>query len=84
MMRGFFRLTADVIGTDHPVLAEKSRRARPHWTRHTHAPHALARGAELTTVRDNLRHASIATTSIYLQSDEVKRSRQMDEAFAAP
>jgi hypothetical protein len=43
-----------------------------------------ARGAELTTVRDNLRHASIATTSIYLLSDEIKRFRQMDEAFAAP
>jgi site-specific recombinase XerD len=84
VMRGFFRLAADVIGTDHPVLAEKLRRASPHWTRHTHATHALARGAELTAVRDNLRHASIATTSIYLQSDEVKRSRQMDEAFAAP
>jgi site-specific recombinase XerD len=50
---------------------------------HTHATHALARGAELTTVRDNLRHASIATTSIYLQSDEVKRARRMTEAFAA-
>lgn len=49
--------------------------------RHTHASHALARGAELTTVRDNLRHASIATTSIYLHSDEVKRARQMDAAF---
>ena len=84
VMRRFFRLAADVIGTDHPVLAEKLRRASPHWTRHTHATHALARGAELTTVRDNLRHASIATTSIYLQSDEIKRSRQMDQAFAAP
>ena len=28
--------------------------------------------------------AYIATTSIYLLSDEAKRSRQMDEAFAAP
>ncbi|AFI70428.1 Integrase [Burkholderia pseudomallei] len=50
--------------------------------RHTHAAHALARGAEPTTVRDNLRHASIATTSIYLQGDEVKRARQMSQAFA--
>ncbi|MCP1121297.1 site-specific integrase [Robbsia andropogonis] len=82
--RRFFRRAADVIAADHPVLAEKLRRASPHWTRHTHATHALARGAELTAVRDNLRHASIATTSIYLQSDEVKRYRQMDEAFAAP
>jgi site-specific recombinase XerD len=82
-MRRFFRQAANGIGTDHPAVAEKLRRASPHWTRHTHATHALARGAELTTVRDNLRHASIATTSIYLQSDEVKRARQMSQAFAA-
>jgi len=50
--------------------------------RHTHATHALARGAELTTVRDNLRHASIATTSIYLHSDEFKRVQQIRNAFA--
>jgi site-specific recombinase XerD len=52
------------------------------WTRHTHATHALARGAELTTVRDNLRHASISTTSIYLHSDQAKRARQIRDAFA--
>ncbi|MDR5880479.1 site-specific integrase [Caballeronia sp. LZ032] len=83
VMRRFFRQAADVIGTEHPVVVEKLRRASPHWTRHTHATHALARGAELTTVRDNLRHASIATTSIYLQSDEVKRALQMSRAFKA-
>lgn len=83
VMRRFFDQAADVIGADHPTVAEKLRRATPHWMRHTHASHALARGAELTTVRDNLRHASIATTSIYLQSDEVKRARQMNQAFAA-
>ncbi|WP_442957804.1 hypothetical protein [Polaromonas sp.] len=38
----------------------------------------------LTTVRDNLRHASISTASIYLHGDEVKRARQMGAAFAAP
>ena len=38
---------------------------------------------ELTAVRDNLRHASIATTSIYLHSDEAKRARQIGLAFAA-
>ncbi|AMR79253.1 MULTISPECIES: phage integrase family protein [Cupriavidus] len=83
VMRRFFVQAADVIGADNPSVAEKLRRASPHWTRHTHATHALARGAELTSVRDNLRHASVATTSIYLQSDEVKRARQMNLAFAA-
>ncbi|NBF18134.1 tyrosine-type recombinase/integrase, partial [Pseudomonas sp. Fl4BN2] len=65
------------------VLAGKLRKASPHWMRHTHATHALARGAELTTVRDNLRHASVSTTSIYLHSDEIKRARQLGEAFGA-
>ncbi|MGF6767625.1 site-specific recombinase XerD [Paraburkholderia sp. GAS199] len=81
VMRRFFHQAAGLIEGDHPPLAEKLRRASPHWMRHTHATHALAHGAELTTVRDNLRHASIATTSIYLQGDEVKRARQLDAAF---
>lgn len=83
VMRRFFMQVAGVIEADSPALAEKLRRASPHWMRHTHATHALARGAELTTVRDNLRHASITTTSIYLHGDEVKRARQLDAAFAA-
>ena len=83
VMQRFFLKVADVIAADSPATAEKLRRASPHWMRHTHATHALARGAELTTVRDNLRHASVSTTSIYLHGDEVKRARQMDAAFGA-
>ena len=83
VMRRFFLKVADVIEADSPATAEKLRRASSHWMRHTHATHALARGAELTTVRDNLRHASVSTTSIYLHGDEVKRARQMDTAFGA-
>jgi len=83
LMRRFFLRAADLIKADHPPLSEKLLHASPHWMRHTHATHALARGAELTTVRDNLRHASVATTSVYLHSDEVKRARQLNEAFAA-
>ena len=81
-MRRFFLKVAEVVEAESPATAEKLRRESPHWMRHTHASHALARGAELTTVRDTLRHASVATTSIYLHSDEVKRARQMDAAFA--
>lgn len=84
VVRRFFEAAADVIEGDHAALAEKLRKASTHWMRHTHASHALARGAELTTVRDNLRHASISTTSIYLHGDEVKRARQIEMAFGAP
>ncbi|MBU9564345.1 integrase [Burkholderia multivorans] len=83
VMQRFFVQTADLVEADNPALAQKLRQASPHWMRHTHATHALARGAELTTVRDNLRHASISTTSIYLHGDDVKRARQMASAFAA-
>jgi site-specific recombinase XerD len=81
VVRRFFWTAAEIIEPDHPALAQKLRQASPHWMRHTHATHALARGAELTTVRDNLRHASISTTSIYLHGDDVKRARQLTAAF---
>ncbi|ARK62127.1 site-specific integrase [Burkholderia pseudomallei] len=82
VLRRFFLLAAESIQADHPALADKLRRATPHWMRHTHATHALALGATLTTVRDNLRHASITTTSIYLHDDEVQRTRQLEQVFA--
>lgn len=81
MKRFFLCASVDFQGSI-PSLADRLRSATPHWMRHTHASHALARGAELTTVRDNLRHASISTTSIYLHADRRKRARQIAEAFA--
>lgn len=82
VMKRFFSQVADVVQEQSPAAAEKLRRASPHWMRHTHATHALERGVDLTTVRDNLRHASLATTSIYLHTDEEKRARQLGTAFA--
>jgi len=58
-MRRFFMKVTQVVEADNPTTAEKLRRASPHWMRHTHASHALARGAGLTSVRDDLRHASV-------------------------
>jgi len=78
--RRFFVLAAEAIEADHAPLAEKLRRASPHWMLHTHA---LGRGAEVTTGRDNLHHASLSTMSLYLHSDEVKRARQTGEVFAS-
>ena len=83
ILRRFFLQAAEAVADDRAALAEKLRLASPHWMRHTHATHALARGVELTTVRDNLRHASIQTTSTYLHADEVQRSRQINKAFPA-
>jgi len=84
VMKRFFSTAADVVQEDTPALAEKLRLATPHWTRHTHATHLLQGGAELTTVRDNLRHASLATTSMYLHTDDARRAKQVADRFAAP
>lgn len=84
VMKRFFSTAADVVEEGTPALAEKLRQATPHWTRHTHATHLLQGGAELTTVRDNLRHASLATTSMYLHTDDARRAKQVADRFAAP
>jgi len=40
----------------------------PHWFRHSHASHALDRGASIVLVKDTLGHANIATTNGYLHA----------------
>lgn len=81
VLQRFFVQAATMLEGDDPALAAKLRHASPHWMRHTHATHALEHGVELVAVRDNLRHASIATTSTYLHGDDSRRARQVDAAF---
>jgi len=82
VMKRFFETVASVVEDDSPAMAEKLWRATPHWMRHTHATPALGAGASLTSVRDNLRHASISTTSMYLHADDELQARQLESAFA--
>jgi len=63
-INGVHRMLKKIVaraGIDKPVSA--------HWLRHSHATHALDRGATLVEVRHTLGHANSATTSIYLHSD---------------
>jgi site-specific recombinase XerD len=82
VVKRFFAQAATELEEGNAALAEKLRRASPHWMRHTHASSALAAGASLTTVRDNLRHASLSTTSAYLHTDELQRARELAAALA--
>ena len=84
IVKRFFVTAAGVLADTSPALAEKLQLASPHWMRHTHATHALQRGADLPIVRDNLRHASLSTTSMYLHSDDLRRAKQIGGAFEAP
>lgn len=55
----------------HRIVRAAGRRAgipgnvSAHWLRHSHASHAIDRGASLAVVRDTLGHSSLHTTSRY-------------------
>jgi site-specific recombinase XerD len=78
LVKGHFErcATAAAVSGD-AAMSAKLRKASTHWMRHTHATHALASGVELEVVRDNLAHASIATTSIYLTTEQKQRMKAM-------
>jgi site-specific recombinase XerD len=84
VMSRFFAKVAKSVGDEDGVLADALRRVSPHWLRHAHATHALEDGVDLVCVRDNLRHASISTTSRYLHADDTRRALQVREAFRVP
>jgi site-specific recombinase XerD len=46
----------------------------PHWFRHSHATHALNRGAPPQLVQATLGHASLATTSVYVHANPSESS----------
>lgn len=81
VLKRFFELAADLLKTTSPPTAARARCASPHWMRHTHASHGLARGIELAVMRDNLRHSSIAVTSTYVHVDDARRASALRKAF---
>ncbi len=40
-----------------------------HWLRHSHVSHALARGANVEAVRQQVGHSSLNTTTAYAHAD---------------
>jgi site-specific recombinase XerD len=51
------------------------RSASAHWLRHTAGSKMARTGADLLHVRDNLGHSTLATTSIYLHTEDDARHR---------
>jgi site-specific recombinase XerD len=56
-----------------PGAGRRLAHASTHWLRHTHSIHALSHGAELGEVSVALGHATITTTSLYLQHEDAGR-----------
>jgi len=55
-------------------LDQDGKKVSPHWLRHSHATHALERGAPIHLVAATLGHASVATTGKYLHARPTESS----------
>jgi site-specific recombinase XerD len=63
-------------------LLSKLRQASAHWLRHSYGSYlANDKQVPLTYIRDELGHANISTTSLYLNTDAKQRQKVVSEAF---
>ena len=60
--------------------AERFDQASTHWMRHSHASHAIAGGMPIEIAQQNLGHASLATTTVYVTTEKRRRMKAV-EAF---
>jgi integrase len=68
-----------------PSMAAKLRLASAHWLRHSYGSYlANDKQVPLTYIRDELGHASINTTSLYLNTDAKQRQKIISDAFSEP
>ncbi|MBB4519645.1 site-specific recombinase XerD [Paraburkholderia fungorum] len=72
---GHLRLRGDRFARQADLLEQASA----HWLRHTAGSHMADGGADLRTVRDNLRHASLTSTNPYLHTPDEERHRETEE-----
>jgi site-specific recombinase XerD len=80
-IKAFFSDCAGVLkGQGDAKGAERFTRASTHWMRHSHASHAIASGMPIEIAQQNLGHASLATTTVYVTTEK-RRRMQAVEAF---
>jgi site-specific recombinase XerD len=63
-------------GAEFADRADELERASAHWLRHTAGSHQADGGVDLRTIRDNLGHVSLNTTSLYLHTEDDARHRE--------
>jgi len=69
------RARGDAFASGADLLGQASA----HWLRHTAGSHMADQQVDLRLVRDNLAHASLSTTSLYLHVDDDRRHHETDE-----
>ena len=80
-IKRFFDDCAGVLrGQGDAKGSERFTKASTHWMRHSHASHAIASGMPIEIAQQNLGHASLATTTIYVTTEKRRRMKAV-EAF---
>ncbi|SOE91291.1 Site-specific recombinase XerD [Caballeronia arationis] len=59
--------------------ADLLEKASAHWLRHSAGSHMADQKVDLRLVRDNLGHASLTTTSLYLHIDDDRRHQETED-----
>lgn len=78
-LKGFFADCADNLALADQKGGDRLRAASTHWLRHTHGSHAVAAGMPLDIVQQNMGHASLNTTTIYVTSEDRRRMKAMQK-----
>lgn len=73
LLYGFFREAGIALQASDPVAAARIARASAHWLRHSYGTHAVAQGVPLDVLQENLGHADLKTTSIYVRAEKDRR-----------
>ena len=80
-IKSYFADCASVLrGQGDAKGADRFQKASTHWMRHSHASHAIAGGMPIEIVQQNLGHASLATTTVYVTTEKRRRMKAI-EAF---
>jgi site-specific recombinase XerD len=75
----FFEDCAQVLrGQGDAKGAARFEKASTHWMRHSHASHAIASGMPIEIAQQNLGHASLATTTVYVTTEKRRRMKAVD------
>ncbi|MEI2713944.1 MAG: phage integrase family protein [Nocardioides sp.] len=78
-IKRFFEDCAGVLrGQGDAKGAERFTKASTHWMRHSHASHAIASGMPIEIAQQNLGHASLATTTVYVTTEKRRRMKAVD------
>ncbi|CAB3774532.1 tyrosine-type recombinase/integrase [Paraburkholderia humisilvae] len=82
IVKGIFAGAAGKLrlrGDEYVARAAQLERASAHWPRHSAGSHMADGDVDLRLIRDNLGHASLTTTSLYLHADDDQRHRETEQ-----